>query len=270
VGARGDDAATFCATLRSALRFIAVLGFVVSACAVGTLDDGSVPDPPPGDGADAAPEVGSPVDAAPADDSSSADVSQPPVDTGAPRDTGPKDTGPLPDTGPPDTGSTCAAAGFSGALLKFDLSSQPGTEATAAPTTTATGVTGGALTRGGALTPTAGSGSMNSSNWPVLIDPTKFYTFTITPAAGCTVALTTLALDLSASGSGPLTADVATSPDNFGSPSTPVSTSGTASVSLAGVSGTGAIEIRVYGNGASSAAGTFRIQNTLTLSGTLN
>jgi hypothetical protein len=255
--------------LRRAARILAVLG-VFSACAVGTgLDDGPTPDTSSGDGPDASADEGSPFDAAPAADASGEGASTGSPDTGSQPDTGgTRDTG-AKDTGAAESGA-CSASGFSGALLKFDLSSQAGTEVTAAVTASANGVTGSALSRGGALTPTAGLGSINSSNWPTLIDPTRYYHFTVTPAAGCTVRLTTLAVDLSASGSGPLTADVATSADNFAAHGGPVAATGTASIYFSAVSGTGAIEVRIYGNGASSAAGTFRIQNTLTLSGTLN
>ena len=44
---------------------------------------------------------------------------------------------------------------------------------------------------------------------------------------------------------------------------------GTASIALGGASAAGAIEVRIYGYGASSAAGTFRVENTLTLAGTI-
>jgi hypothetical protein len=269
LGARDRHPATL-STLRRFAQLVAV--GILSSCAVGTaLDEGLPPDTTAPD-SDASTDAEAIVDSAPPDDTSPDDASPSPpdADAGAPDTARRPDTAPPPDTGPPDTGSTCATAGFSGALVKFDLSSQPGSETSAAATSTATGVTATALSRSAGLTATTGSGSMNSSNWPSIVDATRYYHFSIAPPAGCTVALTTLAVDFSASGSGPTTADVATSMDNFAAHKGSMSASGSGSISLAGVGGTAVIEVRVYGYGASSAAGTFRIQNTLTLSGTLN
>jgi hypothetical protein len=41
-------------------------------------------------------------------------------------------------------------------------------------------------------------------------------------------------------------------------------------VTLAGATGSSPIEIRVYGYGASGSSGTFRIENTLTVSGSID
>jgi hypothetical protein len=46
--------------------------------------------------------------------------------------------------------------------------------------------------------------------------------------------------------------------------------SGTTTVSFSSTSSASAIEVRIYGYGASSTVGTYRIQSTLTLSGSLN
>jgi hypothetical protein len=262
-------------TLRRASRFTTALALLVasaSACAVGTgLDDGTSPDTSSGGLPDAGADTGAQRDATTLADDAGDDGS-----TASPDTAPPPDAGTTPDTGTraeagADTGpSTCAAAGFSGALLKWNLVGQSGSETSAAATTTAAGVTGTALTRGGALSPAAGADSINSTNWPGIIDATRFYTFTVTPAAGCTVTLTSLAVDLSASGTGPTKADVATSIDAFAAHRPSVNANATSTITLPGVSGTGAIEVRVYGYGASGAGGTFRIQNTLTLTGTLN
>ena len=69
---------------------------------------------------------------------------------------------------------------------------------------------------------------------------------------------------------GPATADVATSADSFAAHTTSFAGTATPSVTLAGATGSGPIEIRVYGYGASGSSGTFRIENTLTVSGSID
>ncbi len=133
------------------------------------------------------------------------------------RDAGPPDTGPL-DTGVPDTrpmDGGCAASGYSGVLATFELGNQPGGELSVAPTATANGVSGSSLSRSISLVPNAGSGSINSSNWPASFDPSRYYTFSVTPSAGCTLSLTTLSPQLRASASGPSAGGVATNADTF-------------------------------------------------------
>lgn len=91
----------------------------------------------------------------------------------------------------------------------------------------------------------------------------------VTPPVGCTVALTSLSVDAHASSSGPATFDVATSADAFAVYQGPFPATGTTSASLGGASVAGAVEVRIYGFGATSPGGTFRLQNALKLSGTL-
>lgn len=200
-------------------------------------------------------------------DSSQADSST--QDSSMP-DSGSADTAP-PDTGPPSDGG-CAQHGFVGALATYNLSAQTGSEVSAPATATAAGVTAGVLTRASGLTPVSGAGSINSSNWSLATnaDPTKYYTFTVTPPAGCTLALTTLALDVSKSGTGPASGSVATSVDAFATHTMAFAGTSTGNVSFSTVSGSSAIEVRVYGYAATATGGTWRIQNTMTLNGTIN
>ena len=262
------------------LALLASLG--LSACATGVdsfIDDDAGTGLPyeagvgdaGSEGGQSAYDGGFSGDSGTAYDSSSSD------DTGSGDDTGAMsgDTGvPPADGGPVDTGapgdSGCIGSGYSGALVTFDLSAQAGNETSVAATTSAKGVTGGALSRSAALTAVSGSGSINASGWATMAtaDATKYFTFTVTPAAGCTVTLTSLALDVKASSTGPTKGDVATSADAFATHTAPAfAGTATPSVTLSGVSGSSAVEIRVYGYGASSSAGTLRIQNTMTLSG---
>jgi hypothetical protein len=225
-----------------------------------------------GGGDDGATDGSPEVDAAPSD-SSAPDVE----DAGSP-DAAPEagaDASPdaATDAGPEsgsDAGITCASHGYSGALVAFDLSAQPGSESSAPATSTAAGVSSTTLTRSSALNPASGGGSINASNWATgsTADATRYYTFTVTPASGCSVKLSSLALDVRASTTGPQSGDVATSVDAFAKHSASFAGTSTPTVSLS-ASGGGAIEVRIYGYGAGGSAGTFRIQNTMTLSGSI-
>jgi hypothetical protein len=157
-----------------------------------------------------------------------------------------------------------------GALVTINLSTQLGNEASVPVTSQATGVTGGALSRATTLTPVAGNGSINSSGWATtnVADPNRYYTFTVTPDPGCTLSLSTLAVSTQASPTGPVLGDVATSVDGFAAHTGVLAGTGTNSVSLTASAGAG-IEIRIYGFQASASTGTYRLDKTLTLSGSI-
>lgn len=180
------------------------------------------------------------------------------------------DASPRPDADvqPPD--AALGGCAFTGALATWDLSAQPGNEAQAAATSTVTGVTAGPLSRASGLTAVSGTGSINASGWPTAaqLDATKYFTLSITPPSGCTMALTSMTVAASKSSTGPASGAVATSTDSFAQ-TTAMSTSSQSTVTLSVTGATGAIELRVYGYGATGTTGTFRIQNTLTVSGSL-
>lgn len=177
------------------------------------------------------------------------------------------------DAGPdaaPDAGPvTCA---FTGKLVSFDLSKLVAGQAGLAASTSAPGVTAGSLTRAG-VTAVSASGAMNSSNWPTgAVDTGKHYVFSVTPPATCTMTVTALALDLKASNTGPAMAAVGTSVDSYAALSNLVVTpaGGSTNAPLAGVSGvSGALEVHVFGFNAGTSAGTLRIENTLSVIGSL-
>ncbi len=260
-----------------------LLCFGLASCATG-VDSGSDVTGPfdAGERTDGASLDGGSKDAAPTADTGSAGPTGDDagvVETGTP-ETGSADTGTGADTGSvsdagPETGVTdsgCVGHGTTGALVTFDLSSQSGSETTAAATKSATGVTGGAtLARASGLTAVSGSGSINSSGWPTstTATATDYYTLTVTPAAGCSVTLSSIALDVKASSTGPAKGDVATSADTFGTHTASFAGTATPTVALTGVTGTGPIEVRFYGYAATGSSGTFRIENTLTLSGSI-
>jgi hypothetical protein len=151
------------------------------------------------------------------------------------------------------------------------MTGEPGNEPNVSPRSSASGVTVGALTRAAGLTANAGSNSINASNWTLssMANPGDYYTFTITPGAGCELSLASLALNVQASATGPLAGEVATSADGFASHTASFATTGSPQVTLSATSSS-AIEVRIYGYGASSAAGTFRLSTGLTLSGSVN
>jgi hypothetical protein len=169
----------------------------------------------------------------------------------------------------PASSGTCATA-YSGVLATWVLTSATGNQASTAASGLQGGVTAGALTRSSGLTAVSGAGSINSSNWATSAQPdtTKYYTFSITPPAGCTLTLSAASVDAKASSTGPASAALGTSNDAYGATQA-VSTSAATAVSLHVNAVTTAVELRVYGYAASATTGTFRIQNTLSLTGAI-
>ncbi len=172
------------------------------------------------------------------------------------------------DSGSPSTSGPCSATGV---LATFDFDGEPGDQSGTAVKTTASDLTVGEVKRASALTGVSGNNSMNSSGWSTSSSPDtgKYYTFTITPNSACTLDITSISIDSKTSGSGPAKGSLATSKDGFGlktafTPGSPASVS----TSISGA--TGALEIRIYGYDAASGAGTFRVQSSLTVTGSLH
>lgn len=174
---------------------------------------------------------------------------------------GPKDA--------PASSGTCATP-YSGVLATWVLTSAAGNQASTAASGLQGGVTAGALTRSSGLTAVSGLNSINSSNWPssTQLDATKYYTFSITPPAGCTLTLSAASIDAKASTSGPASAALGTSNDAYGATQA-VSTSAATAVSLNVNAVTTTVELRLYGYAAGATTGTLRIQNTLSLTGAI-
>jgi hypothetical protein len=176
-----------------------------------------------------------------------------------------------PPDAPPDAPSGSCAMPFSGVLATWTFTGAAGNQATTAAASTAPGVTAGGISRSTGLNAVSGAGSINSSGWPTAtaLNPNFYYTFSVTPPAGCAMDLTQLAIDAKASSSGPAMSSVATNADSFAA-TTAVSTTAPSTPALAVSSSTASVEIRVYGFHAGSASGTFRVQNTLTVTGALH
>lgn len=166
--------------------------------------------------------------------------------------------------------SSCAQA-FTGVLATWTLTGQAGNQASTPASATAPGVTAAALTRSAGLTAVSGADSINASGWPTanMADLTKYYSFAVTPPAGCSLAISSVSIDLARSGTGPALGALATSSDNYAQQIL-VSTNTASTPSLVASGGTMQLQIRIYGYMASSAAGTLRLENTLSLTGSLH
>jgi len=234
------------------------LSLLLSACAVGT--DGS------GDTAPAD-DAGKAKDSAPFNQKDSS-APQPEQDSGTQQDDDASQPPPQQDSGTQQQNTTCA---FSGTLATYDFTGEPGNQTSTKATSAATTVTAGAFSRSTSLTASAGVDSINSSNWTTSskLDTTRYYTFTLTPQSSCTLDITKLSFSTKTSSTGPASASVATSDDNFASTAsfTP-NTTATPSVSVNAA--TGAVEVRIYGFGAGGTGGTMRVDTTLTVTGATN
>jgi hypothetical protein len=178
-------------------------------------------------------------------------------------------------SGAPDGGAPPAACAFAyaGSLVSFDLAAVTGVPASVGPAAIAAGLTVTPLERVG-VTPVSASGALNASTWPTGgLQPGKYYTFTVTAPAGCTMTLTTVVVDLKASTNGPKNAAVGSSVDKFAAlaAATVTTAGGAATVPVPGVVAIqGAVELRVFGFAAAASGGTLRVQDVLTLAGSLN
>lgn len=168
-------------------------------------------------------------------------------------------------------GGTGGCPTFTGVLATFDFTGEPGDQSSTAPASSAPGIGAGNVTRSSSVTGVTGSDSINSSGWGTggSADSSKYYTFTITPDSKCTLDITSVSVDSKSSSSGPTKGSVGTSDDSFGT-KTSFTPGGTDSVTVSVSGASGAIEIRVYGYSAGSGSGTFRVQNTLSVTGSLH
>jgi hypothetical protein len=155
-------------------------------------------------------------------------------------------------------------------LATWSFTGETGSQSTTSGSAGAAGVVAGDFTRASALNSATGSGSINSSNWATSaqVDTSKYYALTVSPPHGCTMSITALAIDAKASGTGPASAELASDDDSF-SHKTTFAPNATSSPSLSITGATGAVEIRLYGYSATGATGTMRIQNTFSVSGSL-
>ncbi|MVM40474.1 T9SS type A sorting domain-containing protein [Spirosoma sp. HMF3257] len=151
-------------------------------------------------------------------------------------------------------------------------SSDPGNQASKAVTSKDANITSSDITRGAGITPASATSSINASGWiSTTQDANDYYEFTLTPNSGYQLNLTGLSLTERRSNSGPTNYLIAYSIG--GGAEVPVSTgtlSGTVDAAIStsfSVHTAQPIRFRIYAWGASSAAGTLRLDQSLTVNG---
>jgi hypothetical protein len=166
-------------------------------------------------------------------------------------------------------GGNCTQGG-AGQLALWDLTGSPGDQASNTASMTLAGVTAQPLTRSSALMATAGTGSINSSNWPTSgqADPSSYYTLALAAPSGCSLQVSGIMLDVKSSGTGPASGSLATNEDGF-TQQVPVSTTAAGNVSISVTATSGMLELRVYGFAAQASTGTMRIENQLVITGSV-
>lgn len=167
-----------------------------------------------------------------------------------------------------DAASPCGA--MSGTLASFDFKGEPGNQLSSAPVFAAKGITASAIARALALKSATGANSIAASGWTSSASPdaTEYFTFTLTPAASCTLSLASIAIDGKVIGAGPASAAIATSADGFVT-NTKFLPGSASTVALPSPSKAGAIEVRLYGFLAQDPNASWRVQNALIVSGAL-
>ncbi len=163
--------------------------------------------------------------------------------------------------------SRCGYA-FTGTLAAYEFTGAPGNQVSTPAATTAPGLSATAIGRSSELKPELGSGSINSSRWSTgALDPSRYYTLTVSPPPDCSLSITGVMFDTETSTSGPTEVAVGNSADAFAVVSPSVT--GTVATPTVSVSGTTTpVELRLFGYEAGSAGGTMRV-DALTVTGSL-
>ena len=165
----------------------------------------------------------------------------------------------------------CSQPMASGVVATWAFAGATGDQTSTAASSAAPGSVASPVGRSSDLTPFATADSISSKGWPAsaTIDTTRgYYTFTITPPTGCTTSLSAASVQGRISASGPSTVVIGTSDDGFAQTSTlAVTTSDTTDTpTLSVAAATAPVEVRIFGY-SSSPAGTYRLDGTLTLTG---
>jgi hypothetical protein len=149
----------------------------------------------------------------------------------------------------------------------YDFTGDAGSQATEPIVAQPSGATFTDLVRGSGITPSAAGSSFSATGFSTgAIDLNDYFGFTITPAAGNTLALTNMAFSERRSGTGITSIAVRTSLDNFGANifSTTVPNDTLVRRQTVNFSGsfsalTTPVTIRIYGFNAGAAGGTWRL-----------
>lgn len=163
-------------------------------------------------------------------------------------------------------------SGFSQSLATYNFTGATGDQPSQPVTSTNTNITASDITRGSSLTANPGANSFNSKGWVgASLDPTKYYEFTLTPNSGYIIRPSSLSLIVQRSSTGPtnysLTASVGGGAETTLSSDVLTGTSNITINPSTTISTPQSIRFRLYAWGASSSAGTLRLNNTVTVFG---
>ncbi|HKP69693.1 MAG TPA: YDG domain-containing protein, partial [Pyrinomonadaceae bacterium] len=158
-----------------------------------------------------------------------------------------------------------------GTLGNFATLGLSGATVSVAPSNLATNISFSNLTRGTGLTAASLTNAFNSSGWTTSATPdaNDYYEFTITPNAGFAFSTSELRIGLQRSSTGPPNLVLRSSLDSYASNIGPViapptGSTATTTIDLSPVAGLqnamAPVTLRFYGYGASSGAGTLRIE----------
>jgi predicted extracellular nuclease len=156
-------------------------------------------------------------------------------------------------------------------LVVYSTQGLPGNQSSTPATTVLAGVSATDISRGPALGANGGNNSMNSNGWSTeavfSADSGAYLSWTIAPEAG-TLTLSEVRLLQLRSGTGPRTIELRSSLDGFSAPLASFSPNDSfppapIALSFAPLVSAGPLELRLYGYGATSANGTFRVADVV-------
>jgi len=162
-------------------------------------------------------------------------------------------------------------------VVEYLFDGSDGSEDAFAPSRVLEGVTSSAMVRGSGVSARAGSEAFAGGTWTTAseLDASDYFSFTLAPDVGTSMTLTQFDFDERRSGSGPTAWTLKTSVDSFTEsvftfsiPDTADTRSHTVVLSTSFENISGAVEFRLFGHGAESSSGTWRIDN-VSITGTV-
>lgn len=171
-----------------------------------------------------------------------------------------------------------ASVSWGSIVLTFNLTGQPGDQASTAASFTNANATSVNLSRGSGVTSSAAGDSISSSGWTTgsSVDLNDYYGFSIKANSGYTATINNLSFAERRSGTGIRNFEVRSSTDNFATFTSqssffvPGDTTDTRqhSITLTGLSNISSqISFRIYGYGSEAGAGTWRLANNSSTGG---
>lgn len=162
---------------------------------------------------------------------------------------------------------------FGQLLVGWNVAGLNGTNNNVEPAYLAPNVISGLITRGPGLVPSTATNSITSTSWtlPVIssvadaIASNDYYSVTLTAGSGYHLAITSMALRVQRSSTGPSNYTLRASTDTFGSDLTTWNIGGSTTAqniqTPLAIGGTNNVEFRIYGHRAGAGSGTGRIQD---------